>query len=192
MDWSKFKNAKRILVIDPDTKGSWGLIENGRLSNVVSFPKPTRINWTSDFSKNSSVAILDTTSISELIGLDVVFIEEQFQRMREGGKITSYHTFARILEACTPTDIYAISPKKWHTFCRDYANVIGEFPAKTRLPVDVTKRNSLAYALMYEPMIMSQNKRLIKGKGEYEYTQSVADVIVMSHWITRNILENNE
>jgi hypothetical protein len=189
LDWTKFKSAKRILVIDPDTKGSWGLIEGGRLVSVFNFPKPHRLSWTPDNSKNGSVAIVDTTSISTLTDLDVVFIEEQFQKMREGGKITSYHTFARIIEACGQTDVYAISPKKWHTFCRGCVNLIGDFPKGTRIPTDVTKRNSLAYALMYEPDIMSRHKRSIRGKSEHEYTQSIADVIVMSHWITRNILE---
>lgn len=188
MNWSSIVAAKEIVVVDPDTKGSWGLIRDGILEKVVPFDKPSRVSWTADYSKNSSITIANITPLYYM-SPDVVFIEEQYQKMREGGKITSYHTFAKIVTAFGDADIYALSPKRWHTLCRDCNNLIGTFPASTRIPKDVTKQNSLAYALMYQPSLMVANRRMVRGKGEWEYTQSVADVVVMAHWIIKQIKE---
>lgn len=191
INWSEFK-GKRLIVVDPDTKGSWGLIEDGRLVSVESFSKGKKITWVKDKTKDITFQDINVTILAKIGDVDAVFVEHQFNKHREGGKLTSFYTLGKILTASSrDAKVYGVSSSEWHKLCGNFRFRI-DFPDKVRVPDKDTKKDALAYALAHGPEIMRQHCSPIRGKDEVIYTQSVADVICMAHYITRKILESNE
>jgi len=188
INWSKFR-TRTVAVIDPDTHGSWGIIIDGRLDHVAPLPKGRRIAWVRDGAKATSFLEMEVHGL-ECLDIHAAFVEQQFSKSGEGGKLTSLHTLGKILAAASRGGIvYGISSTSWHKLCKNYRLTL---PEGVRVPATPAKGDALGYALANSPEIMSQHITPVRGADEVVYRQSAADVVVMAHYVIERILASEE